>query len=154
MKLAQLHRLLEAAPAEPPRAASDLWAELEDGAKTYTPDVTLAVRPDPDKKGSFEVTQIVGTTRKPYAKMSADELDAALVPVRPGQDPDAEGYILYRDPAEVKAVKYDGDPATLDDGGREVRLGHGDYLVREFADGGETFYAEKTAAFERRMREV
>jgi hypothetical protein len=137
LRLAEIKRLFE----EPIQtvAAEDLWSENSSSSAQYITTTVYLVKPVPDKSDMFEVSFDKDGQRQVYGTMNQEDLDAAFAPIRPNQEPDAEGYLTYRSADVFDAIKYAGDPVkvTLDSGPETTKLNTGDYLLRQ--DGGNDF---------------
>lgn len=127
------------------RSAEELWSEAESEASQYITTVVYYARPLKDKKDMIEVQFDQGGTRRKYGTMSEEDFNAAFAPMRPGQKPDAEGFLQYRSADVFDAFKYGGEPiklslsapAGVDPTGQTVKLATGDYLLRQ--DMGDEF---------------
>jgi hypothetical protein len=106
-------------------APEDVWAQNADSSKTYINNTVYGVK-KLDGGMKYEVTITSGTERKPFANLTKQALDQAFTPVRPNQNPDAEGYTQYRKVDEVEAFKYTGDTEKLNG----VLISKGDYLIK------------------------
>ena len=135
--------------------AEDLWAENKDSAAEYRGSTTYEVRKVKDSEpAKFEVFAVNGTSRKPYGKMDAAQLKSALTPIRPNQNPDAEGFTTYVSNDKVEAYQHGGDPMKVMLGKVGARLNKGDYLVRT-NDGNDFQYSvEPASSFEATMKKV
>lgn len=128
------------------KQVEDLWKENEGSATSYIRTMTYQVRQDPKSK-QFEVFYSEDNRRKLYGKLSAEDLKAAFIPVRANQNPDAEGFTIYRDADELDAFKYGSDTIKVNLGagedssenGEVVQLNKGDYVLRQ-ADGNKFIY--------------
>lgn len=144
MKLAEIKLLEE--PIQT-KDAETLWSENEGDATQYITTTVYFVRPIAGKKGMFEVLYDDKGKRKSYATMTKEDLDASFTPMRPNQQPDAEGFITHRSSDVYDAFKYNGDPVKVTLGasadtetplaGVTVKLSKGDYLLRQ--DNGDEF---------------
>jgi hypothetical protein len=145
MLLKEIKNLLKEEPLEV-KAAEDLWSENSDGASEYVSTATYQVRPIKGSKPTmYEVFRVIGTDRKPFGKFTSTDLLDTLKPIRPNQTPDAEGFTVYTDPAEVQAFKYSGDPIKVQLSDEETEmLKNGDYFVRT-VEGSHFAYSIETA---------
>lgn len=134
--------------------AEELWSS--GNADTYVSTATYMVRPI---KGAvptkFEVFSVIGDQRKPFGKFDAQELRQTLKPIRANQTPDVEGFVMYTDPTEVEAFKYDGEPirVKLDDT-QTVQLNKGDYLVRTVRGNNFEYNVEAASDFESTLKKA
>lgn len=128
------------------RAAEELWSENEGDASQFITPTVYFVRPIAGKKGMFEVLFDEQGKRKTYGTMNQEDLDASFAPMRPNQQPDAEGFVTYRSGDVYDAFKYGGDPVKVSLGtskdeeapsGVVVKLSKGDYMLRQ--DNGDEF---------------
>jgi hypothetical protein len=143
MKLSEITLLEEPIPT---RTAEELWSENEGDSAQFITTTVYYVRPIEGKKGTFEVLYDDKGRRKTYGTMSQEDLDASFAPMRPNQQPDAEGFLTYRSGDVYDAFKYAGDPvkvalsASADEespGGLTVKLSKGDFMLRQ--DNGDEF---------------
>lgn len=143
MKLSEITLLEEPIPT---RTAEELWGENEGDSAQFITTTVYYVRPIEGKKGTFEVLYDDKGRRKTYGTMSQEDLDASFAPMRPNQQPDAEGFLTYRSGDVYDAFKYAGDPvkvslsASADEespGGLTVKLSKGDFMLRQ--DNGDEF---------------
>lgn len=129
--------------------ASDLWKENKDSAKTYIPQGTFMVKKVKDSDPTeYEVYTDASGKRKLVAKMDAEELEGAYVPVRSNQKEDAEGFTIYRAAEDVEAFKYEGDTVKVDLEGSTKTLKKGDYLIRQTEDDEFTYDVQDADDFE------
>lgn len=128
--------------------ASDLWKENKSSAKTYISSVIYSVKKKSgDSDTPYEIYKDDAKSKRVLVgKFSLSDLEASYVPVRANQKEDAEGYILYRDIAEVDAFKYDGDTIKVDLEGETGKLKKGDYLIRA-SDGDNFTYSIESAKY-------
>lgn len=83
---------------------------------------------------------------------SAD-VDATLEPVRDSEQPDAEGFILYRDTEEIEAIQYQGERFTFkDDWEKTVTVSNNDYLIRSINEP-DSYSVLKPAKFKQQYSE-
>lgn len=144
MKLSEIKLFEE--PIET-KSAEGLWSENEGDSAQYITTTVYYVRPIANKKGMFEVLYDEGGKRKSYGTMTKEDLDAAFAPMRPNQQPDAEGFLTYRSGDVYDAFKYNGDPVKValsgsaggetPPGGQTAKLSKGDFLLRQ--DNGDEF---------------
>ena len=132
------------------KSAEDVWTENESSAASYITTTVYFIRQLDPKVDKYEVTYDDAGKRKTYATMDKADLDASFTPVRPNQQPDAEGFTAYRSAEAFDAFKYNSDPlkVTLDGDsvGQTVKLNKGDYLLRQ--DNGNDFtYSVERANF-------
>lgn len=154
MRLRDLKPLREEALES--KTAEALWAEGKDRAATYVSAATYQVRPvKGTKPTSYEVFVVSGTSRKPYGRMTSDDLLDTLKPIRPNQSPDAEGFTTYVSKDTVEAFQHDGDPTKVTLGkGTTATISKGDYLVRT-VDGSQFVYSvEREGDFEATLRKA
>jgi len=133
------------------RPAEEVWKENKDDAKTFIPTVVYSVKENDDADPKvWEVYKDADNKRKLVGKFETSEFEDLYVPVRANQNPDAEGYTLYRDNTEVEAFKYDGDTVKLelDEGGKTTTLNKGDYLIRETEDDNFVYEVQSSKYFE------
>ena len=129
--------------------ASDLWKENKDSVKTYIPQGTFMVKKVKDSDPTeYEVYTDASGKRKLVAKMDAEELEGAYVPVRSNQKEDAEGFTIYRAAEDVEAFKYEGDTVKVDLEGSTKTLKKGDYLIRQTEDDEFTYDVQDADDFE------
>lgn len=124
-------------------APEDVWAQNKDSSKTYISSTTYGVK---KLEGGlkFEVTTSEGNERKPFANLTKLALDQSFTPVRPNQNPDAEGYTSYRKVDEIEAFKYTADTVKLNG----VLISKGDYLIRTPKGDQFTYEVKKSKDFE------
>lgn len=143
MKLSEIKLFEEPIPT---RSAEELWDENESNSAQFITTTVYYVRPIEGKKGTLEVLYDDKGKRKTYGTMSQEDLDASFAPMRPNQQPDAEGFLTYRSGDVYDAFKYSGDPvkvelgASKDEdaaGGQTVKLSKGDFMLRQ--DNGDEF---------------
>jgi hypothetical protein len=143
MKLSEIKLFEE--PIET-KTAEDLWSENSGDSAQFITTTIYYVRPISEKKGMFEVLYDEGGKRKTYGTMNADDLAASFAPMRPNQQPDAEGFSTYRSGDVFDAFKYNGDPVKVElgaskdaesAGGLTAKLNKGDFLLRQ--DNGDEF---------------
>lgn len=135
--------------------AEDLWAENKDSASEYRGSTTYEVRKIKDSEpAKYEVFAVTGTNRKPYGKMDAAQLKSALTPIRPNQNPDAEGFTTYISNDKVEAFQYSGDPIKVLLGKVGARLNKGDYLIRTNDGNNFVYNVEAASSFESTMKKV
>lgn len=143
MRLSEIKLFEEPIPTQ---TAEEVWAENESEATQFITTTVYHVRPISDKKGMFEVLFDDKGKRKTYGTMNQEDLDASFAPMRPNQQPDAEGFLTYRSGDVYDAFKYGGDPvkvtlsASKDEdvpGGQTVKLSKGDFMLRQ--DNGDEF---------------
>ncbi len=120
------------------QSAENVWKENKGDAGTYISNTVYFVRPDGSK---FEVTVEKNGKREPFATLSRIDLDKSFTPMRPNQNPDAEGFIQYRDVDEVEAFPFAEETLKLNTG---VLLRKGDFLVRKI-DGDDFVYEVQKA---------
>jgi hypothetical protein len=98
---------------------------------------------------------VISTTRKPYGTFTADELNAALKPIRPNQTPDAEGFTTYIDPVKVDAFQYSGDPVKVDLGKGDIQTADdSDYIVRTVDGNNFVYRIEEAGDFEAGLKKA
>ena len=155
MRLNDIKNILKEESLET-QTVEDLWGENKDSASFYQNSTQYQVRPI---KGTnpvqYEAFSVVGDTRKPFGKFTAEKLADQLEPLRPKQTPDAEGFITYVDATKVEAFEYKGDPIKVvlgKEGG--ARLNNGDYVIRS-NDGNNFVYSiEKASTFKAGLTKV
>lgn len=149
MKLIQLvNSDILAEEALETKKAEDLWKQFGSSASTYVTTVTYFVKPE---KNQFVVYYDENGIRKLYGRVDKSTLQSAFVPVRANQQPDAEGFISYRDADEFDAFKYTGDPIKVDLGDKDsqiVKMVKGDYLLRQSDDNDFVYTVEKARFFD------
>lgn len=135
--------------------AEDLWSE-NGGAQEYVPSTTYLVRPiKGSKPTTYEVFRLSGTSSKPFGKFNAKELADTLKPIRPNQNPDAEGFTTYIDPGKVEAFKYTSDPVKVTIAkNNSVTINKGDYLVRTVNGSKFEYSVETEGDFEGTMKKA
>lgn len=121
------------------KSPEDIWAENKDSVKTYIANTVYYVK-KLDGGQKYEVTITDGTERKPFANLTKQALDLSFTPVRPNENPDAEGFTQYRKGGEVEAFKYTDGTIKVN----SVLLAKGDYLIRS-PKGDEFVYEVKKA---------
>lgn len=139
------------------KTADTLWGENSGSVSTYRTSAQYQVRKIPNSSpAKFEAFKLVGAKAVPFGKFTSSELKGALVPLRPNQTPDAEGYTIYIDREKVDAFQYNGDPiiVILDDKGATSKLSKGDYLVRTVDGDDFVFSIEAEADFESTLQKV
>lgn len=138
------------------RTAEELWEENEGDSAQFITTTVYYVRPIEGKKGMFEVLFDDKGKRKTYGTMNQEDLDASFAPLRPNQQPDAEGFTTYRSGDVYDAFKYNGDPvkvalgASADSdspGGLTVKLSKGDFMLRQDNGDDFTYTVEKANYF-------
>jgi len=143
MKLSEIKLFEEPIPTQ---TAEEVWAENEADSAQFITTTVYHVRPIANKKGMYEVLFDDKGKRKTYGTMNQEDLEASFAPMRPNQQPDAEGFMTYRSGDVYDAFKYGGDPvkvelgATKDEdaaGGQTVKLAKGDFMLRQ--DNGDEF---------------
>ena len=149
MKLSEIKLFEE--PIET-KSAEDLWSENEGDSAQYITTTTYFVRPISGKNGMYEVLYDEAGKRKTYGTMNKEDLDAAFAPMRPNQQPDAEGFLTYRSGDVYDAFKYNGDPVKVTLSGEEspaqtVKLAKGDFLLRQDSGNEFTYTVEKANYF-------
>ncbi len=130
------------------KPASDVWSDNKDSAKTYVTKTIFQVKETEDEDGmkQYEIYSDTTGTRKLINTLSSADFKAAYSPVRANQKPDAEGFTMYREDAEVEAFKYEGDTIKVDLDGDKETLRKGMYLIRREED--DTFvYSVETAKY-------
>jgi hypothetical protein len=132
------------------REASDVWAENKDSAKTYVTKTIFQVKETEDEDGmkQYEVYSDTTGTRKLINTLSPTDFKAAYSPIRSNQEPDAEGFTLYREDAEVEAFKYEGDTIKVNIDGDKETLRKGMYVIRREEDDSFTYSVETAKYFE------
>lgn len=156
MRLNELKRILIEADLET-KTAEDLWSEQGDDTEDYVSTMTYQVRPIKGSKPLvYEVFSIItGASSTPYGKFSAAGLARTLVPIRPNQTPDVEGFTVYTDPTKVEAFKYDGDPIMLDlDGSETVQLNKSDYVIRAVKGASFKYSTEIEGTFDATLKKA
>lgn len=145
MKLSEIKRLMEDQKYET-TTAEELWETLTPAH--YKSAGVFLVRPAP--KGGFEVmTDAVGT-REVVEVIDNNTLNDKYIEIRPGDQPDAEGYTKYQLSGEYEAAKYDGDTVDVDMGdGEHERLTRGDYLMRVEGPKGYLFSFARGSLFDK-----
>jgi hypothetical protein len=138
------------------KTAEDLWSENSSSASKYISTATYQVRPIKDSKPvKYEAFSVISTTRKPYGTFTADELNAALKPIRPNQTPDAEGFTTYIDPVKVDAFQYSGDPVKVDLGKGDIQTADdSDYIVRTVDGNNFVYRIEEAGDFEAGLKKA
>lgn len=125
------------------KTAEDAWADGKGASKTYIK-VTPYFAKKIDGGAKYEVVIDDGVERKPFSKLSRQELDKAFTPLRPNQTPDAEGFIQYQATDEIEAFKYSSDPVNLELNGVSQVIKKGDYLIQKVV-GSNFKYEVKTS---------
>lgn len=130
------------------KPASDVWSENRDSAKTYVTKTIFQVKETENDDGDkqYEVYSDTSGKRKLVNTLDSEDFKAAYSPVRPNQKPDAEGFTLYREDAEVEAFKYEGDTIKVDMDGDKETLKKGMYLIRR-EEGDNFVYSVESAKF-------
>ncbi len=132
--------------------ADQVWKDNGTDSKTYISNAVYFARPKA-KTDKFEVVVDSNNQRKAFATLGKAELDDSFTPMRPNQQPDAEGYTQYRDIDETEAFEYSGDTINVDTGDTTATLAKGDYLLRK-ADGESFIYSvKKSSDFEAHFEE-
>ena len=124
------------------QSAENIWKENKGDAKRYISNTVYFVRPAGEK---YEVTIEKNGKREPFATLSRIDLEKSFTPMRPNQNPDAEGFIQYRDVDEVEAFPYTEDTLKLNTG---ALLRKGDYLVRKIDEDDFIYEVQKAKDFE------
>lgn len=147
MKLHELHGITLTEEEIEVQPAADVWTENKDDSKIYISRTVYFVRPT--KVGAkYEMMVDAGTKRQAFATLSRADLDAGFTPMRPNQNPDAEGFTQYRDLKEVEAFKFDGDALKVEDAGSTTMLSKGDYLTRKAVKDNFVYEVKKAKDFE------
>lgn len=145
MKLHEIKRINEAEAYEK-TTASELWDTLTPGH--YKASGVFLVRETP--QGKFEVMSDSEGARKAVEVLDGHTLNTKYAEIRPGEQPDAEGFTKYQLNREYEAAKYDGDTVDVDMGNEEFeRMSRGDYLLRVETPKGYEFSFARGSIFDR-----
>lgn len=127
-----------------PKTAEELWADVKSDAKKYASSAKFVAKEGP--KG-FEVYTELNNQRKKYATMPQAEFEKSFERVRPSDNPDVEGFSVYRSTDTVMAAPYSGDPETVTVDGAKTTIKSGDYVTQSVVGDKTTYGVEKSAFF-------
>ena len=131
-------------------STEDYWQQNESSANEYVSSKTYLVRELDGVKSisRFQVFQDISGKREGPDLITKYQLDANFEPVRPNQQPDAEGFILYRSTLEIDAIKHKQDPMKILIGTNEMTLAKNNYITRRMVHNKFEFSIEKSSVFE------